>query len=189
MNDYSKRMSEHKYFKEFRIRPQWQPRKADIAGFIHDEVVRQGWDPRTPDGKARIRYMHKAWGFAVDRAARSLRPGLDDLLKIAYYVEPGENRNGYRRGVITVGGRAKGWLNIPEKVKRLWSVIENVEPITGRTHLGEGTMTADDFYVEFEEIHPFRDGNGRTGKIIHNWILGTLLDPILVRDYFGGGTP
>lgn len=38
-------------------------------------------------------------------------------------------------------------------------------------------------------IHPFYDGNGRTGKILHNWLLGTLDDPVLVYDYFGGGNP
>lgn len=36
---------------------------------------------------------------------------------------------------------------------------------------------------------PFADGNGRTGKILHNWLLGTLNDPVLVTDYFGGGNP
>jgi fido (protein-threonine AMPylation protein) len=33
-------------------------------------------------------------------------------------------------------------------------------------------------YVEYEEIHPFVDSNGRTGKIILNYLNGTLLDPI-----------
>lgn len=50
-------------------------------------------------------------------------------------------------------------------------------------------LSPDEFYVEFEKIHPFVDGNGRTGKILHNWLLGTLGDPVLIKDYFGGGNP
>ena len=49
--------------------------------------------------------------------------------------------------------------------------------------------TADDAYLEFQRIHPFVDGNGRVGKILHNWLNDTLHDPILVKDYFGGGNP
>jgi fido (protein-threonine AMPylation protein) len=49
--------------------------------------------------------------------------------------------------------------------------------------------TVDEWYLAFEWIHPFRDGNGRTGKVLHNWLNGTLDDPVLVSDYFGAGNP
>jgi len=188
-NDYTERMAEQRYFKAFRVRPKWTPRQADVEGFIHDECVRQGWNPKTEDGKRRIRYMTKAWEYAIERSARSFRPDLDDLLHIAYLIEPGENSRGYRRIPIAVGGETKAdWRDIPRMVSSLWSVIMDVEPTIGRSTPSE-PLTADDFYVEFENIHPFGDGNGRTGKILHNWILGTLRDPVLVRDYFKGGTP
>jgi hypothetical protein len=50
-------------------------------------------------------------------------------------------------------------------------------------------LSPDAWYLCFEAIHPFADGNGRTGKILHNWLRGTLNNPVLISDYFGGGNP
>ncbi len=36
--------------------------------------------------------------------------------------------------------------------------------------VSEGRLTADEAYKEFEEIHPYIDGNGRTGHIIWLWM-------------------
>lgn len=35
------------------------------------------------------------------------------------------------------------------------------------------------------EIHPWKDGNGRTASIFRNWLLGTLSDPQFLPYYFG----
>lgn len=44
-------------------------------------------------------------------------------------------------------------------------------------------------HVEFEEVHPFEDGNGRTGRIIMNWHRLRLGLPVLViqADLRSGG--
>ena len=34
------------------------------------------------------------------------------------------------------------------------------------------------WYWRFENIHPFTDGNGRTGKIMLNFLLGRMADPV-----------
>jgi fido (protein-threonine AMPylation protein) len=47
----------------------------------------------------------------------------------------------------------------------------------------------DQFYYEYENIHPFRDGNGRTGKILYNYLLGTLDNPKMPPNFWGSSNP
>ena len=43
-------------------------------------------------------------------------------------------------------------------------------------------MAAGDFHGFFEYLHPFRDGNGRTGRLMSNWILLHAGHPLLIID-------
>ena len=38
------------------------------------------------------------------------------------------------------------------------------------------------FHGYFEYLHPFRDGNGRTGRLLSNWILLKAGHPLLIID-------
>lgn len=44
-------------------------------------------------------------------------------------------------------------------------------------------ITYDEFYIEFEKIHPFEDGNGRLGAILWN-LLQYNHEPVCPPDFF-----
>ena len=65
-----------------------------------------------------------------------------------------------------------------------------METFVERVNSGaEGTFTPEEAYFEFEYIHPFRDGNGRTGKIILNLLNRSMSDPIWPTNKWGIRNP
>lgn len=136
-------------------------------------------------------WMLMAWANAMAKYdTGKKKPTILDVIELGKLVEPVINRDGERLVQVRVGTRmCPPPEQVPGLITDLWKQIDTVKPETGLTAPGTGHWTADDFYVEFEKIHPFTDGNGRVGKILHNWLMGTLHDPVLVADYFRGGNP
>ena len=139
--------------------------------FIRDEVERQGFDLDSVDGKTRLIWMRVAWVWAEVSAEKRARPTLDDIMSMSYYIEPVINERGYRQVPVLVRGRmAAPWRNIHSAMEKLWEY--------------GGDLPPQQFYYEFEVLHPFRDGNGRLGAIIYNWLRGTLYSPTSPPDMF-----
>jgi len=210
---YMQRMRNVRAFQFFGITPQWHPGVKDIEGFCHDEVVRQFHDTREwADGGKRVEQMLNAWRYAEARASHT--PTLEDILKLGALVEPEYNSTKsrpdgeFRHENVYIGDRMGVFPPyLRRAVELLVARAGDVQPGKSRGYAGNRNLpdilhieafeeqaqelieTVDDWYLAYEWIHPFRDGNGRSGKVLHNWLGGTLDDPELVLDYFGGGNP
>lgn len=170
-------------------------------------------------GEPSVYDMVNAWEFALVPKSSDPnfiyrgRVTLDFILSLGALVEPEDNKDGFRTHAVgirdpnfsgTWGTNIRpigsNWQDIERHLSILLeSYYDQSLPITEGSLHWAGTYRAepdslvkspeDMFYKMYEEIHPFSDGNGRTGKILYNYLCGTLENPIWPPNFFGGEHP
>ncbi len=91
----------------------------------------------------------------------------------------------FKKGKVTVGGKeTKPWYVIPELMdnwcKDVNEFINSKLKISNvRLAESEEEEEVKQFHIRYEKIHPFADGNGRTGRIFMNWMRHRLYMPLL----------
>ena len=149
----------------------------NVNDFIRLEVQHQGFDLDTEDGTLRVRWMAQAWEVA--EAEFLDFPNLGMIEHLGRLIEHEKNCNGFRSAVnVRVGTRFAPHYG---DVRYLMELLCRWGP--------EGEDDCLEWYRCFEIIHPFEDGNGRVGKILYNWWLRRLDDPLMPPDLWGHGVP
>lgn len=148
---------------------------AKILAYIIAEVGRQGHNPEAEEGAQRVLWMQYAWEDAIEHRSKPLNRGR--ILRLAHYIEPLENSVwDYRTCNVRVGFYVAPRANeVLARMERWFEMLPS--------------MTPEEAYRELMEIHPWADGNGRTGKIVYNWLKGTLDNPVLPPNFFGCANP
>lgn len=124
---------------------------------------------RQRSGELSVSWMLQAWNHAM-RADRLGFITENDILHMAKFIEPEVNAKGWRTVDVRVGYDAKGpWEEVPRQMVLYLDALAGLGP--------------EEAYRNFEEIHPLRDGNGRVGSLIFNWLRGSLADPIHPPDW------
>ena len=146
-------------------RPEFTDEQLKIVRFCAIECELQ------QSGEQSVWWMLRAWEYALDHNNR--RPTPDDVIRLGALVDPPKNAGGFRRVGVRVGWDVKGdWQNVPRQVANLCSAD------------ALAALSPAEWFRQYEEAHPFRDGNGRTGQILFNWLNDTLHAPVWAPNFW-----
>lgn len=150
-----------------------------IADYVAEETRRQG------DGPLDVGYMLNAWYDAIEQKDAGKPLSLDLIIGWAKKIDPAANQGlaRFRTGPVWIGPDKRTADGIERRME-LW-----IESVLGGAFDEKLDFAADFAYKAFEEIHPFFDANGRTGKVIFAWLNDTLRDPNWPINWWGISNP
>ena len=138
--------------------------------YCAEEVARQRDEPEA------VSWMCDAWAEAMRAKAAGEPLSLGLIETFGKLTSPPMNTIGFRQGGVRVGPR----VCPPPAV-----IVASLDDLLKRA----ADLGPDRTYYEYELIHPFNDGNGRTGKIILNWLNDSLATPIMPSNWFNCANP
>lgn len=137
-----------------------------IVRFCAIECEHQG------SGELSVYSMVNAWDWAQNQAQQG-KPTLSDVEHLGMLIEPKWNKPGFRTVDVRVGWDVKmEWPKVPAAMNDLMIGLE------------ADVYSPEQFCHEYLEIHPWRDGNGRSSAVIFNWLSGTLDNPQWHKDWW-----
>lgn len=150
-----------------------------IVTFCAEEVGRQyKGHPDAQEAAQAVGWMFNAWMLAIEDE-RWKRPITVAMIREwGKLIEPEVNRDGFRQHKIWVG---------THQGMNPWHIPTEMEGFVRK--LPDLAHDPDQAYYQFELIHPFGDGNGRTGKVLFNYMKGTLRAPEMPYNFFGCANP
>ncbi len=114
-------------------------------------------------GELSVSRLIDATLFAIDVKALHTQITVDNIKALGRLIDS-RNNDGFRQEPVWVGNNQMApWGEIPFLIDYWVESFTHASP-----------PSAEIAFTRFEKIHPFVDGNGRTGAILYNWLNGTL---------------
>lgn len=143
------------------MRTSYQITDEELVEFLQNS----NWIEKEYSPQALLDAM-QAWDYIMNLDAISIEDILETHRRLMVNIEPRIAGN-FRDDKVFVGGReGSPHYALPELIE-LWAIAVNEDMNANRMD----EQRAKDLHVRFEKIHPFFDGNGRTGRILMNWML------------------
>lgn len=127
--------------------------------------VREQVEKPTEKVSEEVRNTLKALHYVDSETFKFNIKSIIELHTLLLGHEP-QKLGGFRKEVVVAHNQpVADWMDIKEELKRL------LEWYMSNRRTMYPPELAFDFYYHFERIHPFLDGNGRTGRLIMNRVL------------------
>ncbi len=167
--------------------------KATLVDAIEAEVKTNASIPSDVDDI--LHYIHalnygmkrvREDGFPVSlRLMRELHRELIEKARVTQFSDPGE----FRKSQNWIGGsRPDNASFVPPPVEEMHRALADLEKFIHNEDNIPAVIKAGLVHAQFETIHPFLDGNGRTGRMLVTfclWKSGALQNPVLfLSSYF-----
>ncbi len=137
----------------------------DQTRMIFETATVQAEDGLPMDDILETVHHFRAIDYVIDRAEEPLT---EDFIKQLHYILKHDTKDSrlswfavgdYKKRPNTVGGKETAKpKEVPEKMRELLKKYREKQHITIHDIIA--------FHAGFEKIHPFQDGNGRTGRLI-----------------------
>jgi Fic family protein len=138
-----------------------KPTKSEIDEFLSESNAIEGVfdEDSFKQAKEAWKYLIKQKTLTKDVVLKTHK-----ILMLNQNIQPDE-KGYFRKCEVTIGGRyGLNWIKIPLVLEE-WLV----DVATSINIPGENGRNIKLDHIEYEYIHPFVDGNGRTGRMFYNW--------------------
>lgn len=131
--------------------------ERQIKKLLHESNLIEGYDRADFDAQSLL-----AWNKLIELDIKSLTKG--DICKTQKIITLLQTdlrpdwRGYYRKIDVWVASRKGVDPDLIDDSMRLWV-----------NHVRHGFISPENCHIEFEKIHPFVDGNGRTGRMLMWW--------------------
>lgn len=160
------------YFEDFITRSTYHSNAIEGNTLSYGETYAILWNDNSFKVNTTPRELYEAinhkyaLSYAMDHVEEPLSKNL--ICHLAELINKNiDEISGYRTGPVFI----RGAEHIPPAANQVPQAMMYLLYNTEKTEYGSIYERAADFHIQFERIHPFSDGNGRTGRILVNFLL------------------